>query len=63
VQKAWCAFLNSTPGPVLFLNQRSKKLTYPAYSLDQLRALPCPDPRTTDANALADVFDRILRHP
>ncbi len=59
VQKAWCAFLNSTPGAVLFLNRRSKKLTYPAYSLDQLRALPCPDPRTTDASALADAFDRL----
>ena len=59
VQKAWCAFLNSTPGVVLFLNRRSKTLTYPAYSLDQLRALPCPDPRTTDASALADAFDRL----
>ena len=57
VQKAWCAFLNSTPGAVLFLNRRSKKLTYPAYSLDQLRSLPCPDPLKVKIERLAIACD------
>lgn len=58
-QKAWCAFLNSTPGAVLFLNRRSKKLTYPAYSLDQLRSLPCPDPGKVRTGYLAATFDEL----
>ncbi len=58
-QKAWCAFLNSTPGAVLFLNRRSKKLTYSAYSLDQLRSLPCPDPGKVRTGYLAATFDEL----
>ncbi len=59
VQKAWCAFLNSTPGAVLFLNRRSKKLTYPAYSLDSLRSLPCPDPSKVKIERLATACDEL----
>ena len=59
VQKAWCAFLNSTPGAVLFLNRRSRKLTYPAYSLDQLRSLPCPNPLKVNIEQLATTFDKL----
>ena len=59
VQKAWCAFINSTLGTLLLLNRRQKKLTYSHYSLDQLRALPCPDPDETDLRALARVFDTL----
>ena len=58
-QKSWCAFLNSTPGAVLFLNRRSKKLTYSDYSLDQLRSLPCPDPRKVTIDRLATAFDEL----
>ena len=59
LQKAWCVFLNSTPGAVLFLNRRTKTLTYPAYSLDQLRSLPCPDPAKVRTGALAATFDEL----
>ena len=59
LQKAWCVFLNSTPGAVLFLNRRTKTLTYPAYSLDQLRSLPCPDPRKVRTTRLAATFDEL----
>ena len=59
VQKAWCAFINSTLGILLLLNRRQKKLTYSNYSLDQLRALPCPDPSKVDIRALAKVFDTL----
>ena len=62
ITKAWCAFLNSTPGAVLFLNRRAKKLTYPAYSLDQLRSLPCPDPAKTRIEHLAAAFDELRDH-
>lgn len=62
ITKAWCAFLNSTPGAVLFLNRRAKKLTYPAYSLDQLRSLPCPDPAKTKIEHLAAAFDELRDH-
>ena len=59
ITRAWCAFLNSTPGAVLFLNRRAKKLTYPAYSLDQLRSLPCPDPQNMRTEHLAAAFDKL----
>lgn len=59
LQQAWCVFLNSTPGAILFLSRRSKKLTYPAYSLDQLRSLPCPDPRKVTIDRLATAFDEL----
>ena len=62
LQKAWCVFLNSTPGAVLFLNRRAKILTYPAYSLDQLRSLPCPDPAKTRIKHLAAAFDELRDH-
>ena len=42
IQKAWCAFLNSTCGTLSLLNIRARKLTYPQYSLDLLRSLPLP---------------------
>ena len=56
-QKAWCAFLNSTPGMILFLNRRQRLLTYSSYSLGHLRTLPCPDPRKVKIEQLATTFD------
>ena len=56
--KAWCVWLNSTPGIVAFLNTRQKKLTYPHFSLDGLRSLPVPNPDTCDLAALATAYDR-----
>ena len=53
---AWCAYLNSTPALLSFLNRRQKKLTYADYSLDQLRSVPVPDPAKCDLMPLEDAF-------
>ena len=55
--KAWCAFLNSSCGALLFLNCRSKDLSYPAYSLELLRSMPLPDPSRADLAPLVRAFD------
>ena len=57
IMKAWCAYLNSTCGTLSLLNQRSKKLTYPQYSLTHLRSIPLPDPSRADLTPLVRVFD------
>ena len=56
VQLAWCAYLNSTPAVLSFLNRRQKTLTYALYSLDQLRNIPVPDPEKTDLTPLEQAF-------
>ena len=61
ILKAWCAYLNSTPAVLSFLNRRQKKLTYAAYSLDQLRSIPVPDPASVDLTPLTDGFERLSR--
>ena len=57
--RAWCAYLNSTPAIVSFMNRRQKKLTYADYSLDQLRSMPVPDPAKCDLAALSDAFRKL----
>ena len=54
--RAWCAYLNSTPATLSFLNRRQKTLDYSDYSLDQLRSVPVPDPAKCDLAPLADAF-------
>ena len=54
--KAWCAYLNSTPGSLSFLSRRQKALDYSDYSLDQLRTIPVPDPTQCDLAPLVDAF-------
>ena len=61
ILKAWCAYLNSTPAVLSFLNRRQKKLTYADYSLDQLRSIPVPDPASVDLTPLVDAFERLRR--
>ncbi|MYE26935.1 MAG: N-6 DNA methylase [Chloroflexi bacterium] len=57
IEKAWAAWLNSTPGILGLLARRTKKLTYPAFPLENLRALPCPNPKTVDLQPLIDAFE------
>ena len=57
IQKAWCAWLNSTLGALLLLEQRTKTLIYPAFPLDGLRALLCPNPNVADLAPLVEAFD------
>ena len=59
IQKAWCAYLNSTCGTLSLLNIRARKLTYPQYSLDLLRSIPLPDPSRCDITPLVRVFDEV----
>lgn len=54
--KAYIAFLNSSAGILQFLATRSRKLTYPKYSLDSLRELRVPK---DGIEALATVFDEV----
>ena len=58
-QKAWAAWLNSTPGILGLLARRTKNLTYSAFPLANLRAVPCPDPETVDTDPLVDAFERL----
>ena len=57
--EAWCAYLNSTPAVVSFLNRRQKALDYSDYSLDQLRSMPVPDPAKCDLTPLRDAFHKL----
>ena len=57
VEKAWCVWFNSTPGIIGFLNNRDKILTYPNYSLEQLRDMPKPNPLECDLAPLAEAYD------
>ena len=58
-EKAWAAWLNSTPGILGLLARRTKNLTYSAFPLANLRAIPCPNPETVDIEPLIDAFDRV----
>ena len=57
--EAWCAYLNSTPAVVSFLNRRQKALDYSDYSLDQLRSMPVPDPAKCDLTPLREAFHKL----
>ena len=43
-EKAFVAWWNSTPARLMLLNLRTKKLTYPDFSLGQLRSVLVPSP-------------------
>ena len=53
---ALCAWWNSTPGILTLLHARSHALDYAKYSLELLRQLLIPNPRTVDVSPLIDVF-------
>ena len=55
--KALTAWWNSTPVRLMLLNQRSKLLTYAAWSLAQLRQIRIPKPDNPAWEALQDAFD------
>ena len=55
LEKALCVWFNSTPFVICLLGARSKKLTYPHYSLDSLRSLPVPN--SDDMLQLAEIYD------
>ena len=53
---ALCTWWNSTPGILTLLHARSHALDYAKYSLELLRQLLIPNPRTVDVSPLIDVF-------
>ena len=48
VQQAWCAWLNSTPGVLAFMHNRSRKLTYSDFGPNKLKSFPVPAPAKAD---------------
>lgn len=54
--QALAAWWNSTPTLLTLLNHRTKKLTYPSWSLKQLRGIPIPKPDNPAWDALAAAY-------
>ncbi len=57
--KALAVWWNSTPARLMLLNQRSRKLTYPNWSLAQLRQIRIPTPHNPAWNALATAWEDV----
>ena len=53
---ALCAWWNSTPGILTLLQARSHALDYAKYSLELLRQLLIPNPKSVDVSPLVEVF-------
>lgn len=60
-EQAICAWWNSTPGRLLLLNRRAKKLTYAKWSVSHLKSVPCPDPKATDYSILTEAWQQACR--
>ena len=63
LERALCAWWNSTPGILTLLHCRAKALDYPRYALASLRSLLVPDPQLTDIQPLADAFAETRQTP
>ena len=61
VQRAWCAWFNSTPGLLGFLHRRGRKLTYSDFMPNKLQSMPCLDPSKTDLKELGKVFSSLRK--
>ena len=57
--KSLSIWWNSTPAWLMLLNMRSRKLTWPEWSLAQLEAVRIPDPEHCDYGALRDAFNSV----
>ncbi len=62
-ERAICAWWNSTPGRLLLLNRRAKKLTYPKWSKGHLESIPCPKPGSQAIQSLADAWRKACDRP
>ncbi len=58
-QHGLVAWWNSTPVRLMLLNMRSKMLTYPKWSMAQLRQIRIPKRDNPAWDALADAWDRV----
>ena len=59
MSKAICLWLNSTPGRLLLLNRRAKKLTYPQWSTAHWKEIPIPKGGLPRTRQLTEVFEAI----
>ena len=57
--KALVTWWNSTPARLMLLNRRSRKLSYPKWSLSQLRDVRIPKPGSPAWEALADAWEQV----
>ena len=55
-EQALCAWWNSTPGILTFLNVRAKSLNYSRFSLRSLRSLLVPNPTGVSIEPLVEAF-------
>ncbi|MCY4420283.1 MAG: DEAD/DEAH box helicase family protein [Gammaproteobacteria bacterium] len=62
-EQAVCAWWNSTPGRLLLLNRRAKKLTYSKWSVEHLASVPCPKPGSQGCVKLADAWKQTCDKP
>ena len=56
-EQALCAWWNSTPGILTFLNDRGKALNYARFALDALRRLLVPNPAAVDIRPLVEAYN------
>ena len=61
--RAICAWWNSTPGRLLLLNRRAKKLTYPKWSMGLLEEIPIPKGGEEGTGMLSKVYDKYASQP
>ena len=61
--RAWCAWLNSTPGLLGFLHRRGRTLDYSDFMPNKLNSLPCPDPSQINLAPLASAYDELRERP
>ena len=58
-QRPLAVWWNSTPARMMLLNRRSKKLTYPQWSLEHLREIRIPKPDNPGWSALYETYGKI----
>ena len=59
IAKALAVWWNSTPSRMMLLNRRTKKLTYPQWSLEHLREIRIPKPDNPGWSALHDAYEKV----
>ncbi len=61
--KGLVAWWNSTPAAMILLNCRSKKLTYPKWSVGQIRSIGIPKPDNPAWSALTSAYEEAKNTP
>ena len=61
MSKSICLWLNSTPGRLLLLNRRAKKLTYPSWSTAHWKEIPIPKGNLPGIRHLVETFETVAK--